>query len=90
MKQYTGNCVGSTEGSINEMCDYAQEIEYAEFIEQIEVDQLKTLFPGYDWAEGDVEGLRFRDDWAVSFWQSKFMKKPCVYVEHSRIEYIFC
>ena len=90
MKNYTANCVNSTAESIDDMCDDAREIDYTEFIEQVDVEQLKTLFPGYDWAEGDAKDLALKDDWAVSFWQSVFMEQPCVYVDHSRIEYIFC
>ena len=88
--KYTTNCVHSTADSIYDMCDNATEIDYAEFIKQIDVNQLKVIFPGYDWSEDKPADLTLKDDWAVSFWQSKFMKQPCVYVDHSRIEYIFC
>ncbi len=90
MKRYTANCVNSTARAIHAMCDDAKEIEYSDFIEQIDVEQLKALFPLYNWLENNAKDLTLKDDWAVSFWQSKFMKKSCVYVEHSRIEYIFC
>lgn len=88
--RYTANCVHSTAESIHDMCDNATEIDYTEFIKQVDVEQLKALFPGYDWSDGKAEDLTLKDDWAVSFWQSEFMGNPCLYVEHSRIEYIFC
>lgn len=34
--------------------------------------------------------LRLRDDWAVHFHKSTFEGSPCYYMDHSRIEYIFC
>lgn len=90
MKNYTANCVYSSAESIHRMCDDATEIEYKQFIQQIDINQLKVLFPNYNWADDKTEDLKLADDWAVSFWQSEFMGTPCLYVEHSRIEYIFC
>ena len=88
MKNYLTNCVCSNAESIDEMCDEAIEIEYDDFIQQVDADQLMELFSHYDWAEDD--GLKLEDDFTVSFWQSKYLKKSCVYIEHSCIEYIFC
>jgi len=34
--------------------------------------------------------LRMRDDWAISFHKGKFEGRPCYYLDHSRIDYIFC
>ena len=90
MKEYTTNCVNSTAESIDAMYRGAKEIDYMEFIEQVDVEQLQALFPGYDWSEDKPKDLTLKDDWAVSFWESVFMGIPCLYVEHSRIEYIFC
>jgi len=90
MKKYTANCVHSSADSIDDMCDCAEEIEYAEFIKQIDVEELKTLFPHYNWSDDKAEDLTLEDDWAVSFWESEFVKAPCVYIDHSGIEYIFC
>ncbi len=44
-----------------------------------------------DWAErmGYDRHLRLRDDWSVSFWKSSYQGRPCYYVIHSAIEYIW-
>jgi len=34
--------------------------------------------------------LKLRDDWAVHFHKSTYEGRPCYYMDHSRIEYIFC
>jgi len=34
-------------------------------------------------------GFHIKDDWAVSFCKSKYKGKPCYYIVHSGIEYIF-
>ena len=78
MKNYLTNCVCSNAESIDEMYDEAIEIEYDDFIQQVDADQLMELFPHYDWAEDD--GLKLEDDFTVSFWQSKYLKKSlCLY-----------
>ena len=34
-------------------------------------------------------GLRLKDDWHVGYFKSTYDGKPCYYIDHSRIEYIF-
>jgi len=34
--------------------------------------------------------LKLRADWAVSYHKGVFEGRPCYYMDHSRIEYIFC
>lgn len=90
MKKYTANCVHSSADAIDDMCDCAEEIEYADFIKQIDVEDLKAIFPHYNWSDDKAEDLTLEDDWAVSFGESEYREQPCVYVDHSSIEYIFC
>jgi len=91
MKKYITNCVNCR--SVNElhtMIDKAVKISFDSFIKDIDADELRSLFPYYNWKKGDSNGLKLMDDWAVSYWKSKFRKKPCVFINHSSIEYIFC
>ena len=91
MKKYITNCVNCR--SVNElhtMIEKAVKISFDNFIKDIDADELQSLFPYYNWEEGDSNGLKLMDDWAVSYWKSKFRKKPCVFINHSSIEYIFC
>lgn len=84
MKKYLTNCVNSTAELIGKMVDKAKEISYDQFIQHVDHDHLMEIFPFYDGIP-----LRIQDDYSVSFYQSKYEGKECVYVEHSRIEYIF-
>ena len=88
MKEYMTNCVESSADIIDKMCEQAIEIDYNDFITQVEVKHLVKLFPQYDWTDGD--DLKLIDDWHVSYWQSQYLNRECVYVEHSCVEYIFC
>ena len=87
-KQYWNCCVNSTSETIDAMTDKAVQIDYDDLLEQVEVDDIKTLFPYYNWTD-DEEGLTLKDDFAVSYWQSMYRCHPCVYIVHSSIEYIF-
>ena len=91
MKKYITNCVNCR--SVNElhtMIEKAVKISFDSFIKDIDADELQSLFPDYNWKKGESNGLKLMDDWAVSYWKSKFRKKPCVFINHSSIEYIFC
>jgi hypothetical protein len=91
MKKYITNCVNSTAKALDPMLEKAREINFSEFVKEIDTTELQCLFPYYDWKGNNIKsGLKFEDDWAVSYWRSFFNKKPCVYVCHSCIEYIFC
>jgi len=88
-KRYITNCVNSTARLIDLMTDRAKKISYSKFVNQIEIGDLKGLFPLYNWSVKKSNGLTLKGDYAVSFYQSNYNGKPCVYVEHSSIEYIF-
>ena len=84
MKTYLTNCVDSDAESINNMVEKARQITYKTLLRHIRKAEIDSAFPCY---EGS--GLHIKNDWAVSFYSSIFQGKKCVYVEHSRIEYIF-
>ncbi len=80
-------CVNSTAELIGEMVDNAIEISYRTFIKHVPIEEIKELFPYYDFhGKG---GLNLKHDWAVSFHRSKYRGRRCYYMRHSSIEYIW-
>ena len=84
--KYLTNCTASTAELINNMVDNSQEIEYSELLKEVSQEHLNQVFPIY---VGIEDLLTLESDYTVSFYKSKYDGKECVYVEHSRIEYIF-
>lgn len=85
---YETNCTSSTAKLINDMVDQAREVTYATLARHVGADQLRFTFPFYAWGPG-TPGLRMKNDWAVSYYRSKYRGRLCYYVQHSAIEYIF-
>ena len=84
--QYLTNCVNSTAEHINNMVEVAREITYGTFIKHVDWKELANMFS----CETHYKhGLLLKNDWAVSYFKSKYRGKPCYYVCHSCIEYIF-
>jgi len=44
---------------------------------------------GMGYAVGRERGLHIADDWAVAFYRSTYRGRPCVFMDHSAIEYIW-
>lgn len=65
------------------MVNNAREITYNTFKKYVNIKELESML-GY---EGSP--LRIKDDYAVTFYRSKYEGKPCVYVRWSAIEYVF-
>lgn len=92
MKKYTykTNCVNSTARLINDMVDNARQITWKTFCKYVAVESVKEVFPDYSYRqEYSGCGFHIKDDYAVSFYKSTYRGKPCVYIYHSAIEYIF-
>lgn len=81
-KSYLTNCTSASGDSIRAMQDDAREVAFRTVCKHIEggAATLNEMF-GTD--------PRVSQDWAVSFYKSTFEGRPCVYVRHSSIEYIF-
>ena len=85
---YKTSCVNSTAEAINSMTEQATDVTLA---------TLRRHCVGLrEWEEAmkyDVGnqrgGLRLKNDWAVNFHKSIYEGKPCYYIQHSRIEYIW-
>lgn len=87
--KYAINCVLSSAKPINEMVNSALEITYNTFMRNVCYDDVKSLFSSYAWGSEKGNGLRLKDDWAVSYYRSKFRGMRCYYIDHSSIEYVF-
>lgn len=95
--RYLTNCVHSTADLIIAMTTLARQITYETLIQHVSVEELERVFSSYSYRgehhnrfTGELTSpLHIKRDYAVSFWKSTYDGKPCYYVEHSRIEYIF-
>ena len=73
---------------LNAMTDRARRITYRTARQHIGKNALALVFDNYDWGNGKY--LTMKRDWHVGYYKSTFRGKPCIYVKHSAIEYIFC
>ncbi len=85
---YHTSCVNSTAPLIDAMVDAATTVTYRTFRQHCEgVDDWASGM-GYD-VGNEKGGLRLCNDWSVSFHRSKYNGRPCYYICHSCIEYIW-
>jgi hypothetical protein len=83
--EYLTNCVNSTEILISKMVIKSKEIKYKTLLKYITKKQIDELFPFYK----EVPNLTIENDYTTSFYKSEYDGKKCVFIEHSRIEYVF-
>jgi hypothetical protein len=86
------NCVAHNDSDVRfleEMIENAQGVTYQELVRAVGVEEVKRVFPQYDWGRDKSHGLKLKDDWAVSYHKSMYGGYPCYYIQHSRIEYVF-
>ena len=79
---YLTCCVNSDGRSITDMVDNAREITRETFFRHVSRKETSDLL-GYD------KDFPISRDWHMSFHKSIYRGKPCYYVVHSAIEYIF-
>lgn len=87
--QYLTCCVSIAQEQVDDlhnMIERARTIEHDTFIKRCDWAPLARQL-GY--AVGSEPGLHLKDDWHVSYHLSVFQGKPCYYLRHSAIEYIF-
>jgi hypothetical protein len=80
---YTTNCVSSTANAIIEMVNKSREITYETFIKYVSSQELLEMF---------CNGLKWKSlkrDKHVRYYKSTYNGKPCYYLDHSAIEYIW-
>lgn len=84
---YLQSCADSDAELVWDAQDLSSEITYAEFIKNVDLEEVKDLFHWYDW-EGC--GLQLEDDViAASYHESAYRGDPCYYICHLGIEYFF-
>jgi len=79
------------------MTEQAREITWATFRQHVHWEEVRRVFPYYSYRgemynpeTGELTGpFHIKDDWAVGFWKSTYDARPCYYITHSGIEYIF-
>ena len=67
----------------------AVSVSYATLIHAVGRSQVAEIFSDYDWSSRPRD-LTMKNDYAVSYYRSTFDGKPCYYIKHSGIEYVFC
>ncbi len=70
------DCVSAKGDDIIDMVDQAREIKVSTFLKRVDIDPT-------EW------GVDLREDWHVRFYKSKYKGKPCYFLEHSAIEYVY-
>jgi hypothetical protein len=89
--EFVTTCVSSTERAIRAMSDEAREITYLTAARRLGAPLLAETFPDYAWGPGRKDELRLRDDTiAARFYRSRYRGRPCIDVQHSGIDHIFC
>ena len=86
MKEFTyvNNCISAQGLDITDMVDQAIQITVRTFAKHCDYREASAML-GY----GDCPGLTLANDYAVTFHKSKYRGKPCYYICHSAIEYIY-
>ena len=88
---YITNCTQADGNDIEEMVDNAMQVTYKTFRHHVPLSEIKGVFGDiYDYQDkNNGIGLRIQNDYAVSFYKSKYQGRPCYYIYHSAIEYVF-
>ena len=103
--QYATNCVNCDDvDALNEMMDSAVDVTYNEFVSKVGLPAIfdSGIGYGYYWTPaqaiaGGVDynevarnrPLTLKKDWHVSYHRSTYQGKPCYFMVHSAIEYVF-
>ena len=85
--RYLECCINSTAKDIHAMIDAAKEVTLGTMRRNCDLNDLEKQF-AYD-TGGERGGLRLKDDWHVRYYKSVYKGRPCYYLKHSAIEYIF-
>lgn len=86
--RYRFNCTQVTGPYVQAMKDRAVEITYETFKKHCDSLALEMDL-GYVAGPGRIEGLRMKDDYAVTFHRSYYRGFRCYIVRQSSIEYVF-
>jgi len=81
------DCVSAKGEDISEMVDLSREISYQTFFSHVNLNEVMEIFPFYE--RDSRLGLTLKNDWAVSYFKSWYRGRPCYFIVHSAIEYVF-
>lgn len=84
---YRTCCVNSTAKLINEMIEEGQEVTLATFRRHCQGVSEWAQSMGYE--TDKRRGLTLANDWHVRYYKSRYKGKPCYFIRHSAIEYIW-
>lgn len=89
--EYVGCCVDLKGRDITEMCDGATEVSYQTIRKRLGKALMKfAASMGYETRPGrSRRGIFLSNDYHVSYYKSRYKGKPCYYIVHSLIEYVF-
>jgi len=85
--RFETDCVSSDAKSINDMCDMGKEVSYTTIKKYCDGLRQWELSMGYQ--PDGKKGLTLKNDYAVRFFKSKYRGKPCLFIMHSAIEYVW-
>jgi len=83
------NCVSARGADITEMKDGAEQITRRTFLKYVSRETLAEMEVNLGYDRHHKQGLTMAQDWCVSYWKSEYRGKPCVYFDHSSIEYVY-
>lgn len=78
---YETSCVNSDGESISDMVDVSRQIKWETLIKHVSIEEIESVLPN--------KNPTLKKDWAVRFHKSSYKGKPCYYICHSGIEYVF-
>ena len=95
--QFETTCINSTAEAIWDMTDNDKEVTWKTFVKHVPLASIKDIFPMYSYRgemynpdTGELKiGFHIKDDWAVRFAKSRYKGKPCYFIQHSAIEYVW-
>lgn len=91
-KRYITCCVNVGRAGVHAletMIAESREITRRTFLRHAHSGDLRELEAALGYARHPRQGLTMAADWYVSYHRSRWKGRPCVYLVHSRIEYIF-
>ena len=87
--QFETCCVNAKGDDIYEMVERSRNITYRTFFKHILLDEVLSIFAGIGYARDSRSGLTLKRDWGVFYAKSRYQGRPCYYLSHSGIEYVF-
>jgi len=83
------NCVIARASEVNDYYLTARELSVKTAVKRIGAEELKHVFPSYNWGKDKSKGLKLVEGYCVKASTGIFRKKKTVCIEHSSIHYFF-